>query len=111
MGEEGGGAEDGAVAAEGADEICLVGEAMRGGGLVRGRGVGIDGEGETVVDFGCGGGLKDDVDGGVGAVEVGGVFDERGSYAGCALLLRYEDVSRRGGPLQGEQGLGGGLDV
>ena len=75
MREEVRGAEDGAVAAKGADEVGFVGEegwrGVLGGFIVR-----IYGEWEVLMELFCGGGLENDVDGGVCGGEVSCVFYE-----------------------------------
>ena len=55
--EEGGGVQDGAVAAEGAGHVDFAVE--DGGGGIAGLGVGVDGEGEGRVDFGGDVGFED----------------------------------------------------
>jgi len=64
-GEEGGGVQDCAVAAEGGCEVDCSGEVCCGRG-------GVDGKGKVGVEGGGGGGLEDQGDGGVGGMNMSG---------------------------------------
>lgn len=55
--------------------------------------IGVDGEGELLVDFVRRFGLENYVYGGVGCVKVSRVLNERFCYTGRPLFLRYEDIA------------------
>jgi hypothetical protein len=64
---------------------------------------GVDGEGEVAVDFIGDVGLEDQRDGGVGGVDVVGVFDQGGVDVVILVFADDEDVAGRARPLQGEE--------
>lgn len=56
-------------------------------------------------------GFEDEIYRGVGGADMGGEFDNRGGDVWGSLLLGDEDIARRGGPLEAEEGVCRRLDV